>query len=172
MISLFAKDQAVVRRLKHKASVLVRRFRFRTIDADDLVQETLKKAQQYLGTFRGSTKGELIVWMDRILQTTAADLLRRQAGKKAPIENKSPSGIQAAEKTPSSNARHRESAVRLRDAVSRMPSPYREVVLLRYQEQLDHDQIAMRLNRTVVAVKQQWVRGLRWLKGQEKLDEL
>ncbi len=53
------------------------------VDQSDLVQQTLLEAHRGLNNFRGSTDGEWLAWLKRIVQTNAADFVRRygKAGK-------------------------------------------------------------------------------------------
>src|SRR5438132_8061756 len=46
-------------------------------DPSDLVQETLLKAHQHFGQFRGQTEAELAVWLRQILARNLSDLVRR-----------------------------------------------------------------------------------------------
>src|SRR6188768_3809476 len=46
-------------------------------DASDVVQETLMKAHENFGTFRGTTELEWIAWVRQILVNNLADLHRR-----------------------------------------------------------------------------------------------
>ena len=49
-------------------------------DAADLVQETFLEAHQNWGRFRGTSEGEFLRWLRRILAAQIADLMRRFLG--------------------------------------------------------------------------------------------
>src|SRR5262245_29081539 len=46
------------------------------LDASDVVQQTMLKAHQALGQFRGREEAELAAWLRQILARTLADLIR------------------------------------------------------------------------------------------------
>src|SRR5260370_8695286 len=50
------------------------------VDASDLVQQTLLEAHRGLANFRGTTEGEWLGWLKRILTHNAADFVRRYHG--------------------------------------------------------------------------------------------
>ena len=59
-----------------------------------------------------------------------------------------------------------EQAVLLADAVSELPPHYREVFILRTLEHVSFDEVAVRMDRTVGAVRMLWTRAL------ERLNEM
>ena len=62
--------------------------------------------------------------------------------------------------SPSVHAVHREQAVLLADALSRLPVEYREVFILRNMEQVPVGEIATRMGRTPNAVRKLWTRAM------------
>src|SRR5579871_5640145 len=50
------------------------------VDASDLVQQTLLEAHRGMANFRGTTEGEWLGWLKRILVHNAADFVRRYHG--------------------------------------------------------------------------------------------
>ena len=62
--------------------------------------------------------------------------------------------------TPSQVAVQRESAVRLADALSRLPEDYQTVLLLRVFEELPAEEVAEKMGRSAGAVRMLWVRAL------------
>src|SRR4051812_771329 len=47
------------------------------VDPSDIVQQTLVKAHQNLGQFRGRSDGELVAWLRRILSNPLVDAVRK-----------------------------------------------------------------------------------------------
>lgn len=148
------------------------------VDHSDLVQQTLLEAHRGLNNFRGTTDGEWLAWLKRIVQHNAADFVRRygKAGKRraarevsldaragddseGPARDPRDSGQQ----TPSQIALRREEELEISQAVSRLPEDYQEVIILRNLERLPFDEIAQRLGRSRPAVQMLWMRAIRKL---------
>jgi RNA polymerase sigma-70 factor, ECF subfamily len=153
------------------------------VDHSDLVQQTLLEAHRGLKNFRGTTDGEWMAWLKRIVQHNAADFVRRYgvAGKRraarevsldvrkgddseCPTRDPRDSGQQ----TPSQIVLRREQELEISQAVSRLPEDYQEVIILRNLERLPFDEIALRLGRSRPAVQMLWMRAIRKL--QESVD--
>jgi RNA polymerase sigma-70 factor (ECF subfamily) len=62
--------------------------------------------------------------------------------------------------SPSERASRREQAVLLADAVSQLPPDYREVFILRTLEHVRFEEVAVRMGRSVGAVRMLWARAL------------
>ena len=74
-------------RYRDLLSVLARQIQLdprlrRRFDASDLVQETLLKATQNLEQFRGGTEGELVKWLQGIMENALTDAIRKARAKK------------------------------------------------------------------------------------------
>jgi|SRR6516164_9100118 len=151
------------------------------VDASDLVQQTLLEAHRGLGNFRGTTEGEWLGWLKRILSHNAADFVRRYHGVEkrcaarevsmatgdasdAPAPQLSDGGP-----TPSQLVMQKELQLQVADAVARLPEDYQEVVILRNLQQLAFDEVAERMGRSRPAVQMLWMRAIRKL--QEILDD-
>jgi RNA polymerase sigma-70 factor (ECF subfamily) len=144
------------------------------VDPSDLVQEAFLEAHRDFAAFRGATPAELRAWLRRVLAHNLANQLRRYQGTRrrdvrlerevaAELEQSSQAlerGLAAADASPSRLASDREQAVRLADALERLPDDYREVLLLRHFEGLSFPDVARRLGRTVDGVKNVWARAL------------
>jgi RNA polymerase sigma-70 factor (ECF subfamily) len=160
-LGLLARVQ-IGRRLRGKA------------DPADLVQETFLAAHQSWDRFRGTSEGELLAWLRRILAAKTADLMRSYLGSQrrdvrlerelaAELDRSSQfldAGLLARQDSPSQQAARREQGVLLADALGRLPEDYREVLILRHLEGLTFPEVAQRLGRTLDAVKKVWVRAL------------
>jgi RNA polymerase sigma-70 factor (ECF subfamily) len=150
----------------------------REIDADlrgkggasDLVQQTFLDAQRLFPRFEGTTDGEWQAWLRQLLVYNAADFTRRfRAGKRnaareAPLPESSlglPSGLPADFSTPSVVASEAEQEAALARALARLQDDYREVLRLRYEEELTFEEIGQRLGgRTPNAARKLWTRAV------------
>lgn len=135
----------------------------------DVVQEVLTRAVQHFGQFRGKTLKEFAAWLHRILQNRIIDMMKNKSQTIPFVELHQLNGKQKQSHTPSSQLFHADEVIKLRQQVNNMPEPYRSVVILHYVEGIKQfSAIGNRLGRSANTVRQQWLRGLRWLKDQEK----
>jgi RNA polymerase sigma-70 factor (ECF subfamily) len=144
------------------------------VDDVDLVQETFLEAHRHFEGFRGTTEGELVSWLRKILAARLSNLLRRYygtQGRDVRLERELAdeldqssltlgSCLAADQSTPSQQATRREQAVLLANALERLPSAYREVIILSHLEGLPFQEVARRMGRTVDSVKNLWARAL------------
>jgi RNA polymerase sigma-70 factor (ECF subfamily) len=144
------------------------------MDASDLVQETFLEAHRDFVKFRGTKEAELVRWLRQILARNLANQVQRFCGtqsrdvrleRQLAVELDRSSqildqGLVALSSSPSHQAIRREQAVRLADALGRLPPDYREVLILRHLEGLSFPQVAQRMERTVEGVKKLWARAL------------
>jgi len=143
-------------------------------DPADVVQQTMLDAVQGLPQFRGTTEAELTAWLRQILSRALAHEIRRYHGaQKRDLSLEVSLDAQLAQSSqrlgamlagtgpsPSQQAARRELDVLFAEALGRLPDDYREVLILRHLEDLSHDQIAERMNRTPGAVRMLWIRAL------------
>jgi RNA polymerase sigma-70 factor (ECF subfamily) len=144
------------------------------IDAADLVQETFLKAHRDFVKFRGSSEEELVSWLRQILAATLAMVVRHYLGTQRrdirlereladELDQSSrvlDQGLVTAGSSPSQQAARHEQAVRLADALERLPEDYREVLVLRHMEDLSFPEVARQMDRTLDSVKKLWTRAL------------
>jgi RNA polymerase sigma-70 factor (ECF subfamily) len=143
-------------------------------DAADVVQETFLEAHQNWDRFRGTTEGELLQWLRRILATQIADLMRRFLGTRrrdvrlerelaAELDRSSEfldGGLLAKQDSPSHQVSQREQGVMVANMLAGLPDDYREVLILRHLEGLTFPEVARRMGRSLDAVKSLWTRAL------------
>lgn len=147
-------------------------------DASDVVQDTLLKAHQNFGKFRGTTELEWIAWVRQILVNNLADLHRRFSlkGRKISRERSLDAAmdrsslmlrnlVPAHGPSPSQEAQHREMSVILADALAELEPEDREVVILRNLQELDWNEIAKRTGRSPDAARMLWTRALQRVGG-------
>ncbi len=143
------------------------------VDASDLVQETFLAAHRDFGAFRGTTEAELLQWLRRVLANRLATLVRRfytaqcrdvrlerRLDEELNRSSQMARALVASQSTPSQRAARREQGVLLADALQRLPSHYREVVVLRHLRELSFPEVARRMGRSVDSVEKLWVRAL------------
>lgn len=144
------------------------------VGASDVVQETFLEAHRDFAQFRGETPAELAGWLRVVLARNLANQVRRYRGTRsrdirleqglaAAVGESSAfvGGTLAAPTDPPGRAADRhEAAVRLADALARLPDDYREVLVLRHLHELSFPEVAERTGKTVDSVKKLWARGL------------
>jgi RNA polymerase sigma-70 factor (ECF subfamily) len=153
-------------------------------DASDVVQQTLLEA---VPNFRGSTEAELTAWLRQILAHALAHEIRRYHGtakrditqevsleaELAQSSQRLGSLLAESGPSPSQQAARRELDVLLADVLARLSPDHRDVLIFRHLENLSHDDIATRMNRSAGAVRMLWVRALAALReacGQELVE--
>lgn len=117
------------------------------LDGSDLAQEACLKAVAGLDRFRGTTDGEMAVWLTEILKTVAVEVFRREHARKrtppgelvalvAAVADDSSHRFELAAASsadsPSRLADRREDLVRLAVAVEQLPTRQREVFVAHY----------------------------------------
>jgi RNA polymerase sigma-70 factor (ECF subfamily) len=177
--SLFDRYQAYLQVLAR--AQLGRHLRSKC-DPSDVVQMTLLEAHRDFAAFQGSHEPELLAWLRRILAHNLFNEARHFAAQqrdsarevsldqvRAGVEHSSVAlaGTMAANTpSPSQLASQRESAVRLADALSRLPDDYQTVLLLRVFEELPAEEVAERMGRSAGAVRMLQMRALGALREQ------
>jgi RNA polymerase sigma factor (sigma-70 family) len=151
----------------------------RFISPDDVMQETFRASFEGRSAFRGRTFGEFRAWLHTIARHQAAaarDRVRaakRGDGRRGipwPEGDSDPAGVllhylARNSKSPRSVAGDNEYAGLIRHALTELDTTYRQVIELRFVEQVPHAEIGTRLGRTEDAVKMLCLRALRRLRG-------
>jgi RNA polymerase sigma-70 factor (ECF subfamily) len=143
------------------------------IDPSDVVQETLLKAHQSLGQFRGRSEAEMAGWLRAILAHTLADGLRRyQAGARdvgqerslqAALEESSSrleAWLVADQSPPPEQAARQEQLHRLAEALAQLPEDQRRAVELRHLRGGTVGEVAEQMGRSKEAVAKLLLRGV------------
>jgi RNA polymerase sigma-70 factor (ECF subfamily) len=149
----------------------------RRFDSSDLVQETLLKATQNLGQFRGGSEAELVKWLQEIMQNALADAIRQARAQKrdvaqeqalAAVVNDSSARLQnwlvAPDSSPSQRAQREEQLLRVAAALARLPEDQRDVIILRDSLDTPIRTIAEQLGRTEKSIAGLLMRGRRKLR--------
>jgi RNA polymerase sigma-70 factor, ECF subfamily len=114
--------------------------------AEELAQDSFVKAFRALHTYDMQRK--FSAWLLTIAHHVAIDELRKGSLATEPLEQKTDEGERTREfadiraATPAALAERAQLATVLHTAISRLRPEYREVVTLRYERELDYDEIA------------------------------
>jgi RNA polymerase sigma-70 factor, ECF subfamily len=166
--ALVAGDDHAFRSLVERETSRIFRVCYRILgrvdEAEEATQETFVLAYRALGTFRGD--GHPTAWLVRIATReswrVSAARSRREANTK-PIDDIAFT-LRSTVSDPLAETIAAEDRGRVRDAVTSLPEPYREVITLRYFAELSLLEICAATARPVGTVKAQLHRGLERLR--------
>jgi RNA polymerase sigma-70 factor (ECF subfamily) len=144
------------------------------MDASDIVQQTLLEAYRGFARFHGTTSGEWLTWLRRILEHNAADFVRqfhgtgkRAARREIPLHYRSTGSSSAAwsdpadsGESPSQRLIREERELQLADALQRLSPDHSEVIMLRNLQRLPFGEVARRMGRSRPAVQMLWMRAI------------
>jgi RNA polymerase sigma-70 factor (ECF subfamily) len=147
--------------------------------ASDLVQETFLEAQRDFHQFQGTSDEELRAWLQRLLLNNLGNFARRyrathcrDVGREQALEpgdsSNAGGGIAAPTPSPSGQAMEREQAEELQRALQRLPDDYRQVITLRYLDELSFEDIGQRMSRSADAARKLWSRAMDRLREEWK----
>lgn len=144
--------------------------------ASDLVQDTILDAMKDFAHFQGGER-ELLSWLRQLLRNNLVTFANRYkcTGKRKleaeiPLEAGTSSSPGSArpllgpDPTPSDIAVKKEQEEAVNRALQRLPDVYRQVILLRYREELSFEEISQRMSRSANAVEKLWLRAIERLR--------
>jgi RNA polymerase sigma-70 factor, ECF subfamily len=149
-----------------------------SMDAEDVAQEAWIRVHRSIGGFEYRGDGSLFAWLGSIVRNLIVDLARREgAAARQPGEGKSvlretatdeASGfvlenLAAVRTSPSGLVARSEAFGKLREAIRSLPPREREVVSLRFLEELPVKETAAHLGISENAVKAATFRGMKAL---------
>jgi RNA polymerase sigma-70 factor (ECF subfamily) len=147
------------------------------LDASDVAQQTLLRAHEARGQFRGTSEAEKLAWLRAILASVLAAAARRfeaavrDVGRERSLEadlelssSRLACLIAADQTSPSQGAERCEDLLRLAAALARLPEDQREVVELHHLKGLPVAEVAAEMGRTRPAVVGLLFRGLKKLR--------
>jgi RNA polymerase sigma-70 factor (ECF subfamily) len=145
----------------------------RKIAPSDVAQETFSQAHRCFDQFRGTTEGELLQWLRRIVASQLATVARRLHAQRRDVRLEEQLGeeldqssdavgvwLTANGSSPSQAAARREQAVVLANALAELRPDYREVIILRHLEGMEFSEIALRMGKTIASIKNIWARAI------------
>ncbi len=150
--------------------------------ASDVVQQTMLIANRQLPEFRGSTKGEFLAWMKRILINECRSSTRRYAAtakrsvsKERPVTSGRGSeqtdfDLRDPHLTPSTQASLEEQTALMQKALLELGLQDRGVIEMRNWQELSFSVIGDKLGKTEEAARKIWSRAI--LKLEKRLREM
>ena len=145
----------ITRRVAERAGHGVRRSE----DFEDLVQEALTRVLAALGRFEWRDERSFHAWLQRIVDNACAGVGRSR--RRAPLTLQLDADPPGDAVSPSRIVQRDERFERLRRAIQSLPENYREAVWLARIDGLKIAEVAARLEKSEVAVRQLITRGLR-----------
>jgi RNA polymerase sigma-70 factor (ECF subfamily) len=143
------------------------------LDPVDLVQQTLLRACAALPELRGRSPEALAAWLRKILARTLADTVKHYHRDRRDVDlerslqadlDQSSGGLAAClaadQTSPSRAAQRNEELLNLANALSELPEPMREVVILKHCRGQTLQQIAEQMGKSVPSVASLLRRGL------------
>ena len=137
------------------------------IGESDIVQETILKGFEDYGEFHGTTREELALWLKTILLHITLNWHKAYHTQKRDLTLEVPASnelVSRGQQSPSQVVVTREQLTNLDEALSRLPSVYREVILLRHRENLTFVEIGARIQKSEDAIRKTWIRAIAQLK--------
>jgi RNA polymerase sigma factor (sigma-70 family) len=133
------------------------------VECQDIAAETFLLVTRDIGKFRWRGGGSFTRWLSRIAERAILRQAREQA-KPANRATRDAGDSPAAGDSPSTDMRRWELLMKLKEAVGRLKSEHREVIILIYFRGLKTEQVARRMQRSVDAVYMLHLRALRKLR--------
>lgn len=134
---------------RHLPSVYKRvRYVIPENDVEDVAQEVFIAALKSLSTFRGDSK--FSTWLRTLTNHKVAEFYRKRARKQEPLL--APLS-DAASHTTGSSSKMLEERIYIQRALQKLPENYREVILLRFAEDLQFNEIAELTDQNLEAAK-------------------
>jgi RNA polymerase sigma-70 factor (ECF subfamily) len=148
------------------------------LDPSDVVQQTLLKAHEKIGQFRGQSRGELMAWLRQILANQLAENVRRFAAEsrdlnrertfQAGLEESSAcleSWLIAGQSSPSQRVMREEQLLLLAQALTALPDDQRRALELHYLKGQPVAEVGQAMGRSRAAIVGLLFRGLKKLRG-------
>ena len=128
-------------------------------DVEDVTQEVFIAALRSLSSFRGESK--FSTWLRTLTNNKVAEYYRKRYRKKEPMLVDL---VYAEQSSDHSNVSLLEDCIALQRALNYLPSQYREVILLRFAEDMQFKDIAEQLGQNLEASKSLFRRAMSTLR--------
>lgn len=143
--------------------------------ASDLVQQTFVVAQRDFESFRGSTLGELLAWLNTILERRLSRQVRRYkktakrtVRREVPLEaGAHPDHLEIVDElpAPAENVVTADEQRRVRLAIEQLPDDFKRVLLLRTWQRLPFAEVGREMGRSAGAAQKLWLRAIERLQA-------
>jgi RNA polymerase sigma-70 factor, ECF subfamily len=135
--------------LRHLPSVYKRvRYVVPESDIEDVTQEVFMAALRSLPSFRGDA--QFGTWLRTLTNHKVAEFYRKRSRKQEPPLA---SLSEASGRTDGSTSKMLEERVFIKNALMKLPENYREIILLRFAEDLQFNEIAELMDQNLEATK-------------------
>ena len=168
--------EELVDRYKNKVMSVVCRFIGNREEAEDAAQEAFIKAFKYLKSF--NLKGKFSSWIFKIATNCAYDRLskirkHRFESLDEVREDKKLREIEDNKPTPEESLLDKEKGIRLQQALEKLPDHFREVLILRFMQDLSYNEISEITETPLASVKVNIHRGkARLLKIYKEMESI
>lgn len=143
---------------------LIFRLVKRPADAEDILQDTFIKAYRSLSAY--DARYSLLTWLFKIAHNTSIDFLRANKDETVTIHDEE-NPIELEDTSPSLEEKMEQLSGKelIKRMVDSVPAPYREVLILRHQQELSYEEIAEAIQIPMGTVKVRLFRGREILKA-------
>jgi RNA polymerase sigma-70 factor (ECF subfamily) len=152
------------------------------VSPSDIVQGAFLEAHRDFAQFRGQSAREFVAWVHRItvnnilweveqhLLCEKRDVRREMSlnmtGARPNEATRRLEGVLAEKPdSPSDYVVRGERELQLADALAKLPTDYRDIIILRHIEELPFEEVARRMERSAGAVRMLWLRALKKLRN-------
>ncbi|HYF49445.1 MAG TPA: sigma-70 family RNA polymerase sigma factor [Planctomycetota bacterium] len=154
---------------EHEANILTYVFRLvgTKEDAEDITQEALLQAYRTWNQVDPEMAGGYVKWCYRIAHNLAIDLLRKKKPRQAEDEEME-RAVDRRSMRPEEVYEHRVQSNELMECIQSLDEKYREVLILRFQEEMSYEKIAEILELPPSTIETRLFRAKKMLR--EKLE--
>ena len=139
---------------EHEASIFTFVFRYvgNREDAEDITQEALLQAYRTWLQINPDVAGGYIKWCYRIARNLSIDSLRKKKPRGVD-EDEMKHAVDAKSLRPEEVYEHRVQSRQIKECIQELDETYREVLVLKYQEDMSYEQIAEILDLPISTIE-------------------